>query len=257
MKKIHMVVLLLVIALCASSCASSPSAFTLHNGTKFGMTINEVIAEESKHGFFTETKVEETGTANTKISASGEFVGHGKGKMTYAFSSDGKLIQFNYRFENSNADDFKKLNTSLIKKYGTPDYSSELHSEFPVDLKWYPEQSGETPIVWNGYAPVTGASLDGTRVREAMFNLFGTQLYNYQDYDCLEYAQWMVKAKDGSGVLIDHCRLRVESFQSDYAVSKKTNYNSSDKYELVIYTYFSPDEMRKHETETAEAMNGL
>ena len=255
MKKIVSFALLVMIMLTLSACSNKE--FTLHSNTRFGMTITDVISEEQKHGFFMDTtETDSEGNQRIILRAKGEFAGREDGQMIYAFSSDGKLIQFHYMFKKGSLDDFESLDKKLIAKYGNPNYSSEGLTVFDVDLKWYPQQTANTPIIWNGYAPVTGASLDGKRVSTFANNLLGINLYHYYDYSCKKYTQWFVKTQNGEAVLVDHCYIYLESYQADSKISKKSNYNAN-YYELVIYTHFSQDEVKQYETNLATENDDL
>ena len=251
MKRIIGLFLFVLVIMSTSAYAQD---FTLHSGTTFGMTQEEVVLLEQSKGFFSDSVASEV--KSNKIGTSGTFAGRDNGEMYYAFDSEGKVVQFHYSFKSGNMDDFETMNATLISKYGSPDYSSESNNTFSVELKWYPEQTEDTPIIWNGYSPITGKSLDRTRMKAFLFDLLGTKLYNYQDYTCDKYAQWLIKDKDGSAVLIDHCFIGVSAYQADNSISKKSNHTQSN-YELVIYTYFDSAEMKRLDTVTSQIMDDL
>lgn len=250
MKRIFAIVLMLLL-ICGTACAEK---FTLHNGTSFGMTAQDVIKLEQEKGFFQDADAESM--ARSMLRASGTFAGRENGEMCYAFDDDKELVQFHYTFKDGSLEEYAGTENSLIAKYGKPDYSSEECSFFPVELKWYPQNTEDMPIIWNGFAPMTGKSLDNTRMKEFMFDLLGTRLYNYQDYTCTQYSQWLVRNKDGSAVLIDHSYMHVSSFQSESPVSKKTNLHQSD-YELVTYTAISTEELEALDAASEQAMDDL
>lgn len=254
MKKTWFVLASLVLFL-AAHVALADEEFTLHNGTKFGMTLGEILDVEQKEGYF--TGISEDSTEQLLITRGGVFAGRENGNMVYALDEDGKLVQFHYFFQDASLDDFNSLNSSLVTKYGNPDYSSEMGNSFDVEAKWYPgpDDRGIMTLT-TGQAPITGASIDGTYTRAFFMSFAGIDTYSYWDYDCNKYAQWIIQLNDGSAVLIDHCYVGVDSYEADAAAQRKTNFSSS-QYELVTYTHLSSEEMNQIEMKSSKKMDDL
>lgn len=254
MKKALFVLISLVLML-ATQFAFADEEFTLHNGTKFGMTLSEILNKEQKEGYF--TGISEDSTEQLLITRGGVFAGRENGNMVYALDDDGKLVQFHYFFQDASLDDFNSLNSSLITKYGNPDYSSEMGNSFDVEAKWYPGSDDRGIMtITTGQAPITGASINGTRTRSFFMNFSGVNIYNYWDYDCIKYAQWVIRSNDGSAILIDHCYVNVDSYQAESIVRQTVGF-SSTQYELVTYTYLSSEEMNQIEMKSSKKMDDL
>ena len=112
MKKILCV---LMIALMLMGTAFAEEEFTLHNGTKFGMTIDEVIESEKEQGN-SFRKV-----SDKKITGDVTILGLAA-TIDFSFSSDDELTKQVYHFLPDT--DFSFLEYNYKKVYGTPDCSS-------------------------------------------------------------------------------------------------------------------------------------
>ncbi len=114
MKKIVSLLLSLMIFVCFS-CSASAEAFTIHNGTTFGMTEEEVFALEKEHGFSREDS--DTYGPNVK----GKVAGFEDSTVYYGFNSDGKLVSVTYNIgQDSNTSRYNTIYDGLQSKYGNP-----------------------------------------------------------------------------------------------------------------------------------------
>lgn len=121
MKKI--ISLVLMVAMLFSVSAFAEEEFMLHNGTKFGMSRDEVINQEAQNDF-------------NLLSRSNILEGHGivanqsNTGITYYFSSNDNLLYcMSYAF--ADTDSYVAIENSLLNKYGETSYSSITGFAFP------------------------------------------------------------------------------------------------------------------------------
>lgn len=96
-------------------CSVNAESFTLHSGTMFGMTDEEVFDLEEQNGF-SRKESESYGS-----SVSGKIAGYDDSTVYYGFNSDGKLVSVSYKIgETSNSSRYNVVYETLAKKYGTP-----------------------------------------------------------------------------------------------------------------------------------------
>ena len=114
--------LVLLCPMCSIAESENENVFLIHNGTQFGMTMEEVTKCEEEAGF--------TISENESTHRYSDFYGLiGKGKVAgiegvkiyYTFNEDGKLIQADYRFPSDET--FNTMEKALTEKYGETEYS--------------------------------------------------------------------------------------------------------------------------------------
>lgn len=136
MKRISSLLLICVMILLGA--VANAEEFTLHNGTTFGMTPQEVIEIETAKGFtFEQTTPNGSGCLTTKGTVAGQI----DTNIDYYFSDNG-LYDMIYRF--SDGQSFASIEQGLEKKYGPTEYTSSsgmvypdftvYEKEFPTDL---------------------------------------------------------------------------------------------------------------------------
>lgn len=185
MKKIISFVLMVVMLLSISALAMED--FTLHNGTKFGMSPQEIVDTEAEHGFVVEFD---------KNSKMGSVYGDGRVAnfdchVSYKCPED-SMITMVYEFDHSEVESsdyseyvtrFDTIEEGLIQKYGTADYSSQTGFSFPKVGSFGNNYKDDYPFC--GGKNVTGSKFDMEGVRE-------------------EYSHRLIELSDGNYVLIDH-----------------------------------------------------
>lgn len=124
MKKAILVLVSLVLML-ATQFALADEEFTLHNGTKFGMTIDEATEIESSKGFSL--------TSDPKfnqLSGRGTIAAQADTGICYFFGDNNSLYRMDYEFSDINC--FYDIEKNLIAKYGETEYSSDTLKEYPT-----------------------------------------------------------------------------------------------------------------------------
>lgn len=124
MKKI--VSLMLMIAMLLSVSAFADEEFTLHSGTKFGMSVDEVVKLEQEAGFDVRKSTLET---DGFLQVKGKIAGHDDASANYYFTDSGALYRMYYRFS---GDDYQAMENTLEKKYGATEYSSLTGMSLPM-----------------------------------------------------------------------------------------------------------------------------
>ena len=109
----------LVSIVCSALCETE---FTLHNGTKFGMTSKEII-ETEKNGGFDFSIDSNTGTAGSEGLVAGQ-----QASIYYYFDENG-MYKMSYSFSSSNS--YGTIENALMKKYGTTDFNEISGMSFP------------------------------------------------------------------------------------------------------------------------------
>ena len=124
MKKVVGFILLFAVMMNSSALAE---VFTLHNGTQFGMSKEEVIELEKANGFVLEELSPSEGFE--RLMGKGTIASQPNSSVWYFFDTNGSLIRMNYLFPDGKT--FDSIEDSLNKKYGETQYSSETNLEFP------------------------------------------------------------------------------------------------------------------------------
>lgn len=116
MKKIASILMILVMLFSVS--AFGEEEFTLHSGTKFGMTMDEVRSIEEAAGFTVPQ-----GASNKMLQIDGQVAGY-SGTIYYYFTDNenGTLDRMEYMFSDSSI--YETMEKALEKKYGPTDYNS-------------------------------------------------------------------------------------------------------------------------------------
>lgn len=166
MKK-ALLVLFSMVLIFATQFAFADEEFTLHNGTKFGMTIDEVTEIESSKGFSLTSN-------NSHLSGRGTIAAQSDSSIDYFFGDDNRLYRMSYDFSDINC--FYDIEKNLIAKYGETEYSSDTLKEYPTIYTY----SFGKPV------PMSSYSLGYTNVNRD------------------SYSQRVIKVNDTQYVLIDH-----------------------------------------------------
>ena len=159
------------------AAASGEEVFTLHNGTTFGMTMNEVKETELRAG----VTVDEPDGGVARLEWKGKIAGQEFAHLTYYFDNEAKLLdELWYSFDYIAG--YDTINTGLIKKYGEPDFT---------------EISGEC----YGWSVGKGFfnKIHSVQVNHTEETAFGNSVYSDADY-----SQWLITQSDGSSILISH-----------------------------------------------------
>lgn len=120
MKKI--IGMILMAAILFSTLAFAEEEFTLHNGTKFGMTEKEVVEAEANKGF--ELKRDSSvKTRNVSIVGIGTIANQKDTIIDYCFQDD-QLYEMFYEFVITEIS-YNAIENSLVEKYGNTEFSSE------------------------------------------------------------------------------------------------------------------------------------
>ncbi len=150
MKKLLCVIMA---ALMLMGTAFAEEEFTLHNGTKFGMTTEEVSEMESSNGnYFNDNGY------GSLVSTHNTVAGQPNTTISYVFR-DGKLFSMQYEFEFDNDDYTSQYNTieeGLIKKYGETTYNSISSIVLPIDNGHDPTMMPHMDKIINRYSPLYG-----------------------------------------------------------------------------------------------------
>lgn len=181
--------LLVIVMLPLYACAEETTMedFTLHNGTKFGMSPQEIVDTEAEHGFIVEFD---------KNSKMGSVYGNGRVANFDCHVSykcpENSMITMVYDFQHKDIDSanyseyvirFNTIEEGLIKKYGATDYSSQTGFSFPKVGSFGKNYKDDYPFC--GGKNVTGSKFDMEGIRE-------------------EYSHRLIELSDGNYVLIDH-----------------------------------------------------
>lgn len=119
--------LVLMIAMLLSVSAFAEEEFTLHSGTKFGMSVDEVVKLEQEAGF---DVIESTLGTSGYLQVKGEIAGHEDAYALYYFDdNDGPMHRMTYRFDDN---DYQAMENTLEKKYGATEYSSLTGMSLPI-----------------------------------------------------------------------------------------------------------------------------
>jgi len=194
MKKLLGLVLILVLLVSASAYAEE---FTLHSGTKFGMSLDEVKKLEMQNGF----SFSVSPYSDTTLQGMGIVANQSNTTIYYSFGKSG-LSQMQYDFASHKG--YDAVEEGLIAKYGKTDYSSETWKEFP---QLYKMGSGAT-------TPYTSYE------------------YNMSSFTRKDYSHRIVETEDGLYVFIEHY-----TSESSNILSNKVNHSHVLTYRLVSEDY--------------------
>ena len=209
----QLIIWVLVVTIGCSVCyadgVQQKDAFTLHNGTVFGMTSDEVRSIETGNGITLtdlNSRWDEEGITSFFTQPRISLAGRDEGEVSYVFSND-ELVYVSYWFNTDGMDstaianDYTELLTAYITKYGMPDFEM---------------------------TEGTSSKLPRTKYCQT------TQVLALSDtsenYQPINYCQWQIDFDDGSGVLIE---LYLYAYSSSY---------SSFVSEGVSYTWFDASE---------------
>lgn len=128
MKKIISLVLMVVMLFSVSAFAEE-EVFTLHNGTTFGMTMEEVIELEANGGFALEKEKEPLKAGNDILRGIGTIANQKDSKIGYCFL-DNQLYEMYYEFVTTETS-YNAIENSLVEKYGDTEFSSKTGFTFP------------------------------------------------------------------------------------------------------------------------------
>ena len=188
MKKI--ISLVLMFAMLFSVSALAEVEFTLHSGTTFGMSSQEVAQIELEKGFDMEVYHWED-TGEYSVWGSGRIANMDKTQIRYSFTNDDSLYDLVYLFDEGDDDlaktliKFDTIEEGLIAKYGATEYSSETGFSFPVlgfrggSERFYDKYPYDGGVEYKGRP----AECSHTRIA---------------------YSHRLIELDDGSCVLIDH-----------------------------------------------------
>lgn len=114
--------LVLLCPMCSFAENENENVFLIHNGTQFGMSIDEVIECETKAGF----QIEENPSTHRYsdfygLIGTGKVAGKDGVKIYYTFNEDEQLIQADYHFRDETI--FNTIEKALTEKYGETEYS--------------------------------------------------------------------------------------------------------------------------------------
>ena len=228
MKKI--ISLVLMVAMLISISAFAEDEFTLHNGTKFGMTVEEVINQEMMNGY-TVVKSEDF----DGLYGEGIIAGRSPSALRFFFDDEAErgMVQCNYVFFTTSETNFNNMNDQLIKKYGEPTYTAENDTFCPVPIKYQPYRYG----LYAASCPYTYRSLT-----ENTFSTSDGSFQYYFAYECPLYSQWLIPQTDGGAILIDHSAV-VEYKQGYYDNERNRNLDMTTAYETITYSLLSKEQV--------------
>lgn len=222
------VLCILMVALMLIGTAFAEEEFTLHNGTKFGMTADEVISLENQKGLILSLQdyfwfapdgnnpsqeCERYSGSTTVASIKDTYIG-------YDFSFD-SLFHMIYYFTSSKDFDFNEFDTiehGLQDKYGRTDYTY-LSGLFIPSINVYTEPADRSGVLNN----------------EGMIPYDSTK-----DFQRDRYSHRLIPLQDGCYVLIDHVVYH-NTHHYDFEKDKR------DSYSHVLHYYFlTLDEVERY-----------
>lgn len=205
MKKIVSLILMLAMLMGISAFAEE---FTFHNGTKFGMTKEEVLAIENENGLefalydsnvFADSDGNiYKGKENTIAEYGTMAAGIPDSVISYVFDEEGKMsmgrytfdlseCSFGHRNESELATAFSTIEQSLIKKYGDTEYTFDNQTEMNMPVFIYKN--------W----PFT------LKIEFMASNLHSKSNYGFTtEYIMMNYSQRLLTNDDGTGIYIEH-----------------------------------------------------
>lgn len=204
MKKLVFVSAVLAMLLVVSGCFAE-SEYTIHNGTKFGMSSSEVVSLEKSSGFTLAGEDLFSGTEASKIlKGEGKIAGVDDSEVLYLFDKNDKLYSAIYAlppwFKTLRKDlssVYNSVETALVNKYGTPDeswvliankigyeplnyfWSSVEGNPMPSYSSWLVEQEDGTCVVIVHFQ-VKASIVSGM---DATFHYVGYQQYTIEEFN--------------------------------------------------------------------------
>lgn len=178
----------LLVALMLWGTALAEGGFTLHNGTEFGMTSDEVIRIESQNGIILElnpnndyegyTVFNKRSISIANIKESGlyyHFANDVLFAMEYSFGKERSLQEFSF-------DEYTSIENTLEEKYGKTDYNWMTRSALP-SIRVYTDTVRFRHIGYDGYLPTP--------------NKYGV-------WETDRYSHRLIPQANGAYILIDH-----------------------------------------------------
>ncbi len=203
---------LVFIILCPLSMAKesiSKDEFTIHNGTKFGMSSESVRTTEAEKGVVLtdlDSRWSEEGVTSFFTRPRISLAGRNEGEVTYVFKND-ELVYVSYWFNTDGmssdaiAQDYSELMEAFMKKYGSPDFDidSGTASKLPKEKYCHTAQVLQLSEKSENYKPI-------------------------------DYRQWQIDCEDGSGILVELYLYKYNS-KSHPFVSEGVHYTWYDSSE--------------------------
>lgn len=249
MKKI--ISLVLMVAMLFAVSALAEEEFSLHNGTKFGMSMQEVSDTELSKGF----SVSPEGDG---LYGEGTIAGRSPAAVRYFFDENAQLEHCDYfiylnQQNSSNNGDYDSTNESLIGKYGTPVATETSGTPLSVKSNFSPSVKGLFKMDNTGY-PVTGESISG----EIYTVPIGNDGANAKlvMYECPRFSQWLIEQADGTSILIDHCYI-IERYHFSINGELAPGDDYLSYYEMINYTLLSVEEVESLKESTNQVMDDL
>lgn len=248
MKKIISLALMLVMLFSVSAFAEE---FTLHNGTQFGMSLQDVAATELSKGF----SVSPEGDG---LYGEGTIAGRSHAAVRYFFDDHDKLVHCDYFIfldqQNSSSNgDYASTNGSLVSKYGTPVATEETGAPLSANSRFFPSVQGLFKMDDTGY-PVTGESISG-EIYAVPISDDGKNA-KLVIYECPRYSQWLIEQADGTAILIDHCYI-VERYHFSINGELAPGDDYLSHYEIMNYTLLSAEEVESLHESADQVMDDL
>lgn len=228
MKKVVGIILLFAVMISSSALAEE---FSLHNDTRFGMTIEEVINQEKAKGFGLKQSTKFDG-----LYGEGIIAGRSPSALRFFFDNEGDrgMVQCNYVFLTTSESNFNNMNNQLVEKYGDPTYTYENNTFYPVPIKYQAHKLG----LLDASCPYTYRSLTENTFSTATNG--GFQYFFV--YACPLYSQWVIPQTDGSAILIDHSAV-LEYSQGYYNNERMSNLDQTSTYETITYSLLSKEQV--------------
>lgn len=207
--------------------------YSLHNGTKFGMTKDEVIQIEADAGF----ELKPYAGTDYMLFGGGTIAGVPNSQIYYHFDGDGKLFQMRYSLNagyHKSEEDYNKINQMLVEKYGETQYSSKTNKNLPI------KPIALHPNAYIFVGNITSKSIDGLGM-ETVPDQEKPDVKFQMWIHCRQYSEWLFPLKDDGGIIIDH------SFydKCHRFVGPVIGESQADSFEeeIIIYTYLDSNKL--------------
>ena len=229
MRKVVGIILLFAVMLSSSALAEE---FSLHNNTRFGMTMEEVINKERANGYGLVQPEDFDG-----LYGEGVIAGRSPSALRFFFNNEAEreMVQCNYVFLKTSESNFNNMNNQLVEKYGDPTYTYENDTFCPVPTKYQPHK--KLGLLY-GSCPYTYRS-----ITENTFSIPSDDDFQYYfNYACPLYSQWLLLQPDGRAILIDHSAV-VEYRKGYYLNSRSNDLDRTLAYETITYSLLSKEQV--------------
>lgn len=178
----------LLIALMLAEMAYAEEEFVLHNGTKFGMSPDEVVSIESGNG----VSLEKREYHGIMYKGYAKVAGIDNTEITYYFGEDG-LFGMSYEFKSDvfeiDYDEFTNIENGLINKYGETEYSSTTGKYLP-SIAVYKNSPDKDPHSFNEDESYNGMLPDLNEAQGV--------------WERILYSHRLIQMNDDSYLFIDH-----------------------------------------------------